>query len=106
MRWKIKEDGNKEQIAQLKKELAIPEVIAKLLVERVPQLLLTEVPNEVYGRATPDAIAFMYPGRGDHPYSVAIYLGILRQLSHKIDINSVARVASFLGGPKDPSKDY
>ncbi len=34
MRWKIKEDGNKEQIAQLKKELLIPEIIAKLLVER------------------------------------------------------------------------
>ena len=34
MRWKIKEDGNKEQIAQLKKEIAIPEIIAKLLVER------------------------------------------------------------------------
>ena len=34
MRWKIKEDGNKEQIAQLKKELVIPEIIAKLLVER------------------------------------------------------------------------
>ncbi len=34
MRWKIKEDGNKEQIAQLKKELVIPEIIGKLLVER------------------------------------------------------------------------
>ena len=34
MRWKIKEDGNKEQIAQLKKDLVIPEIIAKLLVER------------------------------------------------------------------------
>ena len=34
MRWKIKEDENKEQIAQLKKEIAIPEIIAKLLVER------------------------------------------------------------------------
>ena len=34
MRWKIKEDGNKEQVAQLEKELAIPKIIAKLLVER------------------------------------------------------------------------
>ena len=34
MRWNIKEDGNKEQIAQLEKELAIPKIIAKLLVER------------------------------------------------------------------------
>ena len=34
MRWKIKKDGNKEQIAQLKKDLVIPEIIAKLLVER------------------------------------------------------------------------
>ena len=34
MRWKIKEDENKEQIAQLKKEIGIPEIIAKLLVER------------------------------------------------------------------------
>ena len=34
MRWKIKKDGNKKQISQLKKDLVIPEIIAKLLVER------------------------------------------------------------------------
>ena len=34
MHWKIKEDENKDQIAQLKKELGIPEIIAKLLTER------------------------------------------------------------------------
>ncbi len=34
MHWKIKKDGNKEQIAQLKKDLLIPDIIAKLLVAR------------------------------------------------------------------------
>jgi len=34
MRWKIKEEGNKEQIAQLTNDLKVPEIIAKLLIER------------------------------------------------------------------------
>jgi len=34
MRWKIKDDGNVKQIAQLANEIGIPDIIAKLLIER------------------------------------------------------------------------